>query len=76
MRPSVLLSTGSLYPLDIAYCFALAAEAGFDGLEVMGDARWSSCDPDYLRALSEAHGQPVRVLHTPFGLCRRPVGMS
>ena len=28
----VIFSTGSLYLLDLAYCFELAAEAGFDGI--------------------------------------------
>lgn len=62
----VLFSTGSLYVLDIAQCFELAAEAGFDGIEVMCDERWSSRDPTTLNALSKRTGLPVRVIHSPF----------
>jgi sugar phosphate isomerase/epimerase len=62
----VLLSTGSLHVIDVAHCFELAAEAGFDGIEIMCDDRWSTRDPDYLRTLSGRHGLPVLVAHTPF----------
>jgi sugar phosphate isomerase/epimerase len=65
-QPQVIFSTGSLYGLDTAHCFALAAEAGCNGVEVMCDARWSTRDPAYLQALSDRYAQPVRVLHTPF----------
>ena len=62
----LLFSTGSLYPIDTAYCFELAHDAGFAGIEVMCDARWSTRDPHYLKRLSERHNLPVKVLHTPF----------
>ncbi|MDX2159958.1 MAG: sugar phosphate isomerase/epimerase [bacterium] len=62
----VLFSTGSLYLLDVAYVFALAREAGYDGVEVMCDERWSTRDPAYLSDLAAAHDLPVLVLHTPF----------
>ncbi|MFQ3567895.1 MAG: sugar phosphate isomerase/epimerase [Aggregatilineales bacterium] len=66
MTPPVIFSTGSLYVLDTAQCFALAAEAGFDGIEIMCDERYGTRDPQYLRDLSQQHGLPVRVAHTPF----------
>lgn len=62
----LLFSTGSLYPLDVAHCFALAAEAGFDGIEIMCDYRYSTRSPQYLQSLSEQHELPVMVAHTPF----------
>jgi sugar phosphate isomerase/epimerase len=62
----LLFSTGSLYPLDTAQCFELAAEAGFDGIEIMCDQRWSTRDPEYLRRLSQRTGLPVLAAHTPF----------
>jgi sugar phosphate isomerase/epimerase len=62
----VLFSTGSLHVMDVARCFELAAEAGFDGVEIMCDDRWSTRDPDYLKALMARHGLPVLVAHTPF----------
>ncbi len=65
-RARVLFSTGSLHLLDIAACFELAAEAGFDGMEIMTDGRWSTRDPIYLQKLSARHRLPVLVVHTPF----------
>jgi sugar phosphate isomerase/epimerase len=62
----VLFSTGSLYVVDVGQCFELAAEAGYDGIEVTCDERWSSRDPATLLALSKRVGLPVRVVHTPF----------
>lgn len=67
MSPArVLFSTGSLYLLDTAYCFQLAAEAGFDGIEIMCDERYSTRDPLYLQKLSQHYNLPVLVCHTPF----------
>ncbi|MDZ7704952.1 MAG: sugar phosphate isomerase/epimerase [Trueperaceae bacterium] len=71
----LLFSTGSLYPLDTAQCFELAAavaddphlDAGFDGIEVMCDNRYSTRDPAYLLELSSRYNLPILVLHTPFG---------
>jgi sugar phosphate isomerase/epimerase len=65
-RARVIFSTGSLYLLDLAHCFELAAETGFDGVEVMCDERWSTRDPSYLNRLSERYALPIQVLHTPF----------
>lgn len=64
----VIFSTGSLYPIDVAHCFELAAEAGFDGIEIMCDDRWSTRDPEYLAALSARTGLPVLAVHTPFSI--------
>ena len=66
MTARILFSTGSLYVLDVSHVFALAADAGYDGMEVMCDDRWSTRDPRYLRDLATQHHLPVRVLHTPF----------
>jgi sugar phosphate isomerase/epimerase len=60
-----IFSTGSLYPMDTSICFELAKEAGFDGIEVMCDSRWSTRDPDYLKALANRFNIPVMVLHAP-----------
>lgn len=62
----ILFSTGSLYPIDVAHCFELAAEAGYDGMEVMCDERWSSRDPDYLAHLSRRYSLLVLAVHAPF----------
>jgi sugar phosphate isomerase/epimerase len=69
MSPArVIFSTGSLYLVDTAYCFQLAAEAGFDGIEVMCDERYSTRDPDYLGRLSQHYNLPILVCHTPFSV--------
>lgn len=62
----VIFSTGSLYLMDVVTCFELAAEAGFDGMEVMCDERWSTRDAGYLREVAARTGQPVLAIHTPF----------
>src|SRR5687767_4796855 len=66
MSARILFSTVSLHVLYTSHCFELAAEAGFDGIEIMCDDRWGTRDPGYLRALSAATGLPVLVVHTPF----------
>lgn len=63
----LIFSTGSLYPLDTWRCFELAKEAGFDGIEIMCDERWSTRDPLYLNRLMETFDLPIYVCHTPFG---------
>ena len=62
----IALSTGSLYNYGIARVFALAAETGYDGVEVLIDGRWDSRDPVYLRRLSLDYGLPIVALHSPF----------
>jgi sugar phosphate isomerase/epimerase len=62
----LLFSTGSLYLHDTSYCFQLAAEIGFDGMEVMCDERYSTRDPLYLQKLSGHYNLPILVCHTPF----------
>ncbi len=48
----IALSTGSLYTYGTARVFELAAEAGYDGIEILTDHRWDSRQPAYLRRLS------------------------
>lgn len=61
-----LLSTGSLYAYGVNRCFALAAAAGFDGMEVVVDRRWDTRQPEYLQALGDQYRLPILALHTPF----------
>lgn len=63
---TIALSTGSLYTYGIARVFDLAAEAGFDAIEIMVDHRWDSRQPDYVKRLSQASGLPVAAVHSPF----------
>jgi sugar phosphate isomerase/epimerase len=64
--PTLALSTGSLYTYGLARTFELAAEAGFDAMELMVDHRWDSRQPAYLQRLSQDHGLPIAVIHSPF----------
>lgn len=65
-RPLLTFSTGSVYTYGTDRAFALAAEYGFDGVEVMCDERLDTRQPDYLRRLSERHELPIHSLHAPF----------
>ena len=70
--PTIALSTGSLYTYGIARVFELAAEAGFDAVEVLADQRWDSRQPDYLRRLIQETGLPVVAVHSPFASIGTP----
>ena len=61
----VALSTASCYPESCATAFEMAADLGFDGLEVMVWTDPVSQDPKALRSLSDRHGIPVLAIHTP-----------
>ncbi len=60
------LSSGSLYTYGLERFFALAAEAGFDGVEVLIDMRFDTRQPAYLRRLVERYGLPIGSVHAPF----------
>jgi sugar phosphate isomerase/epimerase len=62
----VILSTGSLWSYGLERCFALAAAAGFDGLELMVDQHWDTRQPAYLQLLIERYALPILAIHTPF----------
>lgn len=62
----IALSTGSLYTYGLARVFALAAETGYDGVEVLVDGRRDSRDAAYLRRLSSEFALPIVALHSPF----------
>lgn len=64
--PTIALSTGSLYTYGLARVFDLAAEAGFEAIEVLVDHRWDSRQPAYLRRLSQEFGLSIAVVHSPF----------
>ena len=62
----IALSTGSLYLYGTARVFELAAQVGFDGIEVLCDDRPGTRDPAYLRRLSSEYDLPIVALHSPF----------
>ncbi len=70
--PRLTFSTGSLYLYGLERVFALAAEFGFDGVEVMCDERLDTRQPGYLRHLSETYHLPITSLHAPFVTARLP----
>ena len=61
----VIFSTGSLYPFGLDRAYGWAAEAGYDGVEIMMDERWDTHQHAYLSHLAGRHGIPVLALHTP-----------
>jgi sugar phosphate isomerase/epimerase len=64
--PTIALSTGSLYTYGIARVFDLAAEVGFEAIEIVVDHRWDSRQPQYLRRLSQEANLPIAAVHSPF----------
>ena len=64
--PTITLSTGSLYTYGISRVFELAAEAGFEAIEILIDHRWDSRQPAYLRRLILESGLPIVAVHSPF----------
>lgn len=62
----IALSTGSLYSYGLNRVFDLAAQAGFQGIEVLVDQRWDTRQAHYLKTLQETCGLPIVSLHSPF----------
>lgn len=63
-----IFSTGSLWSYSIERCFQFAAEAGYDGLELMADERWETRQPHYLQQLMTRYQLPVVAIHSPFSV--------
>jgi len=63
--PPVALSTASVYPEPTSAAFELAAELGYDGVELMVWNDPISQDPAGVAALAERHGVPVVAVHAP-----------
>jgi len=62
----IALSTGSLHSYGLNRVFDLAAQAGFQGIEVLVDQRWDTRQAHYLKTLQEVYGLPIVSLHSPF----------
>ncbi|MBA2343912.1 MAG: sugar phosphate isomerase/epimerase [Rubrobacter sp.] len=65
MAVPIIFSTGSLHPFGLDRVFGWAAEAGFDGVEIMMDERWDTHQDGYLQTLVQRHGIPILALHPP-----------
>ena len=59
------LSTAAVFPEPTAAAFAIGAEAGYDGIEVMVQTDLTSQTPDALARLVDEHQIPVLSVHTP-----------
>ena len=66
MTIPIILSTGSLYNLDVDTIMAMAAEAGFAGIELVVDWRWETHRLRHLKRLMETHHLPILAIHNPF----------
>ena len=64
MPPDILLSTASFFP-DTELAFRMAAECGFDGVEVMVNHDRRSQSADAVRALADEFGLRIRAVHAP-----------
>jgi sugar phosphate isomerase/epimerase len=64
-RIPIGLSSASVWPQPARSAFELAADLGFDGVEVMVWADAVSQDVDALHRLSEKHGVPILAVHAP-----------
>lgn len=65
MTVPVAFSTGSLWPFGLDRVYGWAAEAGYDGVEIMMDDRWDTHQDAYLDHLAGEHGIPILALHPP-----------
>ena len=65
MSIPVALSTASVYPESVEAGFAIAAELGYDGVELMVWADRVSQDVAAVERLSRRYGVPVLAVHAP-----------
>ncbi len=61
----ISLSTASLYVYPLRHVFALAKDAGFEGLELALSSEARARGTDYVHRLSLEHGLPIHTLHPP-----------
>ncbi|WP_114559161.1 sugar phosphate isomerase/epimerase family protein [Desertihabitans aurantiacus] len=64
-RPTVALSTSSVYPESTASGFELAGRLGYDGVEVMVGIDPVASDVDKVEKLRDFHQVPVVSIHAP-----------
>jgi sugar phosphate isomerase/epimerase len=72
-RPAVACSTISVFPKPLDQAFALIAQSGFDGAEIMVTTDPDTQDAARIRGVSEDHDLPVVAVHAPFLLMARRV---
>jgi len=75
-RPAVIrlaCSTASVLSKPLRMAFALIADAGFSGVEVMVTKDPATQDPRAMRDLADEHGLRIDAIHAPFLLITRKV---
>ncbi|GAB3713119.1 sugar phosphate isomerase/epimerase family protein [Nocardiopsis oceani] len=61
----VVLSSASVYPEKTPAAFEIAAQLGYDGVEILVSSDPASQDTELLRRLSDYHQMPVTAVHSP-----------
>lgn len=64
-RRPVALSTSSVFPLKVEDAFAIAADLGYDSVEVMITGNPLSRDPDELLDCVQRYQLPISAIHAP-----------
>jgi sugar phosphate isomerase/epimerase len=72
-RPHVACSTAAFFSRPLREAFAVVANAGFDGIEVMVTRDPATQDARRLRELAAEHSLDIRAIHAPFLLMTRRV---
>lgn len=73
MAPTVLLSTAAFFARPLAWTFELAAECGYEAVEVMVTRDRASQDAGTMRRLADEHGLRIAAIHAPSLLLTRSV---
>jgi len=63
--PPVVLSSASVYPLNVHDAFSISHDLGYDGVEVMVTGNKISQDGRQLLSLVERYDQPIHAIHAP-----------
>lgn len=72
-RAKFTLSSASLYHLELEDVFRLAAQAGYQGLELMVTKQEQTQYTELAKELAERHNLPVTSIHAPFLLASKKV---
>jgi sugar phosphate isomerase/epimerase len=68
-----MFSSAAFFARPLSWTFRLAADCGYDGVEVMVTKDPDSQDPARIRALAQDHGLRVGALHAPCLLLTRKI---
>ncbi|HEX5950227.1 MAG TPA: sugar phosphate isomerase/epimerase family protein [Actinomycetota bacterium] len=71
--PRLACSTASVLTRSLRSTFALFADAGFTGVEIMVTKDPATQEPETILELAEEHGMRIEAIHAPFLLVTRTV---